>query len=61
MSAVAVYKDKQKDREHKTDGMSLERANIATATKQKPRQTEKSDRMHRARKPAEELKEAGMY
>lgn len=42
---VAVHKDKRKDGEHKTDGMSLKRANIAT--KQKPRQTVKR-RMKRA-------------
>lgn len=48
-------------REHRIDGRRPYGANIATATKQRPRKTEKRDRIERARKQAEAWKEAWMY
>ena len=48
-----LYTKTNKKTEKKTDGETLERANIATATKQQPRLTLKSDRIHTVRKPAD--------
>lgn len=53
-------KTNRKDRTKHVVGV-WKRANIATASRQKPRQTERSGRMHRARKPAGSWKEAGMF